>query len=223
MRTQLQRSVKMASRHTHSTDAAKETNLQLIMEMLKRQENNTNRRLDMLENNVNSCKFEINENIKGLEERVKAIEKSAEFIASEYESQKEMSGVLLKQRSSLSDENEELKKELKALRLDKEKQKLALNDLEEYGGRECIEISGVPLQRNDDTEDIAITIGNETGVEVGKKDNSLSQIEKVKGDPIILMKFINRKKNKEFMAKRKNLKAKTIGSLKLTNMRLKQQ
>ena len=194
------------------------TNLQMIVEMLKRQENNMNRRLDMLENKLDSFKIEINESIKGLEERVKAVEKLAGFIASEYESQKEMSGVLLKKQSSLSDENEELKKEIKALRLDKEKQKLALNDLEQYERRKCIDISGVPLQPNEDTEDIAITIGNEIGVEVGKKDiTACHRLKKVKGGPIIIVKFKNRKKKEEFMAKRKNLKAKTLGSLRLTN------
>ena len=76
----------MAS-NNRDPDAA---NMDMIVELLKRQESNMNRRLDMLENKLHSFKLEITENIKGLEERVKVVEKSAEFIASQYESQKKI-------------------------------------------------------------------------------------------------------------------------------------
>ena len=110
-----------------------------------------------------------------------------------------------------------MKKEIKALRLDIEKLKLALNDFEQYGRRECIEISGVPLPDGENTEDIAIAIGKEIGVEVGQQDiTACHRLKKVKGDLIIIVKFLNRKKTEEFMANRKNLKTKTLGSLRLT-------
>ena len=57
---QTQLPVEMASRNTDSAD------LQLIVEMLKKQENNMNRRLDLLENKLDSFKLEITENMKGL-------------------------------------------------------------------------------------------------------------------------------------------------------------
>ena len=69
-----------------------------------------NRRLDMLENKLDSFKIEITENIKGLEERVKVIEKSAEFIASQYESQKKIADNVIKKQNSLSDENDKFEK-----------------------------------------------------------------------------------------------------------------
>ena len=117
----------------------------------------------------------------------------------------------------LSTENEDMKKDSTALRLDKEKLKLALNDFEQYGRCECIETSGVPLQDGENTEDIAIAIGKDIGVEVGQQDiTACHRLKKVKGDPIIIVKFLNRKKKEEFMANRKNLKTKTLGSLTLT-------
>ena len=117
----------MAS-NNRDPDAA---NMDMIVELLKRQESNMNRRLDMLENKLHSFKLEIKENIKGLEERVKVVEKSAEFIASQYESQKKIVDNLIQKQTSLSEENDQLKKEIKALRLDQEKQKYAANDLEQ--------------------------------------------------------------------------------------------
>ena len=191
LQRQLRTLVEMSSRNTDSAD------LQLIVEMLKKQENNMNRRLDLLENKLDSFKLEITENIKGLEERGKVVKKSAEFIANEYESQKKTSSNVLKRQSLLSTENEDMKKESTALPLDKEKLKLALNGFEQYGRRECIEISGVPLQDGENTEDIAIAIGKEIGVEVGQQDiTACHRLKKVKGDPIIIVKFLNRKKKK---------------------------
>ena len=110
-----------------------------------------------------------------------------------------------------------MKKEIKALRLDKEKLKLALNDFEQYERYECIEISGVPLQDGENTEDIALAIGKEIGVEVGQQDiTACHRLRKVKEDPIIIVKVLNRKKKEEVMANRKTLKTKTLGSLILT-------
>ena len=95
LQRQLRKSVEMASKNTDSAD------LQVIVEMLKKQENNMTRRLDLLENKLDSFKLEITENIQGLEERVKVVEKSAEFIANEYESQKKPSSDLLKRQFAL--------------------------------------------------------------------------------------------------------------------------
>ena len=44
-----------------------------------------NRRLGVLETKLGSFKLETARNMKGSEERVKVVEKSAEFIATEYE------------------------------------------------------------------------------------------------------------------------------------------
>ena len=211
----------MASKEiTESADVA---NMEMIIEMLKRQENNMNKRLDMLENKLDSFKLELTESFKGLEDRVKVVEKSADFIAKQYESQKKISDNLLKQHTSLSEENQELKMEIKALRIDQEKQKLAVNDLEQYGRRECVEISGVPPQDGEKVEDIVIAIGKEIGVEVGKHEiSACHRVKKAKGDPIIIAKFLNRKKKEEFMAKRKNLKTQTLGSQQLTTYKSKE-
>ena len=157
----------MASKKGDS-DVTSVANMEKVVEMLKRQENNMNKRLDMLENKLDSFKLEISKSIKGLEERVKVVEKLAEFIANQYESQKKTANNLLKKQSSLSEENEQLKKEIKALRLDQEKQKYALNDLEQYGRRECVEISGIPPLDGEDVEAITIAIGKEIGVDGGK-------------------------------------------------------
>ncbi len=43
------------------------------------------------------------------------------------------------------------------------------------------------------------------------------RVKKSKDDPIIIVKFVNRKTKEELMVKRKSLKGKTAGSLKLTD------
>ncbi len=181
----------MASKETDSGGA----NMEIIVSMLKRQEENLNKRLDMLETKIDSFNLEIIEKIKVLDKRVEEVEKSAEFIGQQYESQKKTGDDLMKFPSV---ENEELKKEIKALRIDQEGQKSALNELEQHGRRECIEISGVPPKENENTEEITIALGKEIGVVITKEGIAAShRAKKSKGDPIIITKFVNRKKKEE--------------------------
>ncbi len=85
--------------------------------------------------------------------------------------------------------------EIKALHIDQEKQKLAVNDLEQYRRREFVEISGVTPQDGEKIEDIVIAIRREIGVEIGKHEiTAFHRVKKAKGDPIIIAKFKNKKK-----------------------------
>ncbi len=92
--------------------------------------------------------------------------------------------------------------EIKALHIDQEKQKLAINDLQQYGRRECVQISDVTPQDGEKIEDIVIAIRREIGVEIGNYEiTAFYRVKKTKGDPIIIAKFLNQKKKEEFMAK----------------------
>ena len=69
----------------------------------------------------------------------------------------------------------------------------------------------------ENAEYIVIAIGKEIGVDLRPTDiSACHRVKKSKGDPILITKFVNRKKKDEFMAKRRNLKSKTIGTLNLT-------
>ena len=209
----------MASSQKNSTNSA-DANMEKNVALLTKQDENLkviNKRLDKMEKKIDGVNVEILDQIKGLNKRVVEVEKSAEFFAKQYESKKKISENLLKSHTSLSDENKELKIEINHLRSEQERQKSTLNDLEQYGRRECIEVSGVPVTENEDTKEIIMTIAKEIGVQLGRNDiSACHRVKKSKGDPIIIAKFVNRKMKDVFMAQQRNLKQKTLGTLKLT-------
>ena len=200
---------------TESADA----NMVKILMLLTKHEENINSRLDLMERKIDGINMEILDKIKDLNKRVNDVEKAIDFYGKQYESQKKMSDNLLKSNTFLSEENKVLKTKINNLRADQEKQKCALNELQQYGRRECIEVSGVPPTDNEDSEEIIMAIAKEIGVTLENNEiSACHRVKKAKGDPIIIAKFTNRKIKEEFMTKRRNLKHKSIGSLKLSNV-----
>ena len=176
-----------------------------------------NKRMDAFERKIDGIHQEVIQKFKELDKRVSDVEKSAEFLAGQYESQKTIAENLMKKHSSLSEENKALKKEINNLRIEQERQKGAVNDIEQYGRRECIEVSGVPPKDSENAEEIVIALAKAIGVDVQKEDiSACHRVKKSKGDPIIITKFVNRKLKEQIMAHRKNLRNKTVGSLKLS-------
>ncbi len=77
-----------------------------------------------------------------------------------------------------------------SLYAEQERHKSALNELEQYGRRECLEISGVPPIEGENCEDITIKVAKAMGVDIGKDDIVAShRIRKANGDPVIISKF----------------------------------
>eukprot|EP00794_Sanderia_malayensis_P008540 gene8540-biopygen6837 len=198
-----------------SNTASSEDNT--IINMLKKQEENWNKRIDSLENKMDKLNMDILYKLSDLDRRVKSVETSAEFISKQYDSQRKTTDYVLKSQANLEKENEDLKKQIKVLENNHEKQKMALNDLEQYGRRDCIEISGVPPSENENCEELTIQVAREMGVEIGAAELvACHRVRKSKGEPIIIAKFLNRKNKEKMMSKRKSLKGKTAGSMKLT-------
>ncbi len=104
-----------------------------------------------------------------------------------------------------------------SLYAEQERHKSALNDLEQYGRRECLEISGIHPIEGENCKDITIKVAKAMGVDIGKDDIVAShRIRKAKGDPVIISKFLNRKTKENIMANRKHLKNKTAGLILCT-------
>ncbi len=55
---------------------------------------------------------------------------------------------------------------------EQERQRSALNDLEQYRRRKCIKVSGVPVTENEEAEEIIMTIAKEIGVQLERSDIS---------------------------------------------------
>ena len=118
--------------------------MEKMLMLLTKHEENINKRLDLLERKIDGIHMEILDRIKDLNKRMKDVEKAINFYGKQYKSQKKMPNNLLNSNTFLSEENKELKTEISNLRTYQEKQKCSLNKLQQYGWRECIEVSSTP-------------------------------------------------------------------------------
>ncbi|XP_044166316.1 uncharacterized protein LOC122950324 [Acropora millepora] len=112
-------------------------------------------------NSILDNKFkEIHLSMSKLTESIEEVKKSASFISSQYDS-------LLQENKSLKVEVRKTTNELNHL-------KEEFNNLEQYSRRDCLEIRGVPVQRDEDTNALVVDIGRRMGVEVKEDDISTS-------------------------------------------------
>ena len=95
-------------------------------------------------NSILDNKFkEIHLSMSKLTESIEEVKKSASFISSQYD--------------SLLQENKSLKVEVRTNELNHLKEEF--NNLEQYSRRDCLEIRGVPVQRDEDTNALVVDIG----------------------------------------------------------------
>ncbi len=111
----------------------------------------------------------------------------------------------------------------------------ALNDLEQYSRRECLELRDIPVVSRDisreNTEDIVNHVADCIGVELCSDDISIchrlpvnnmpaqmetrSSFKKRPMNPTIIVKFVRRKKREEFYRARNIIRGKTVNDLNL--------
>ena len=128
--------------------------------------------------------------------------------------------------ASLEAENATLTKKLQTC-------ETSLNNLEQYSRRECVEISGIPEVKEENTDDIVIKVGSLIGLDIEKHDISIShRLPKpsysaaVKEGPRassnassrapnIIVKFVRRETRDRFYKGRKLLRGKSTRDLDL--------
>ena len=185
-----------------------------LLNLLKRQEYNFNKRMDELSVKIDKVNDVALGRLKILEDRCENFEQSLQFVNKQYEDQKKITENLIKKQTKLEDLNNQLSNTIGDLKKELAKQNKAVNDLEQYGRRDCIEVSGVPPSESENPEQIVTKIIKEIGVDVTEKDFvACHRVVKAKGDPIIIAKFLNRKIKERVMSQRRNLKGKTVGTL----------
>ncbi|XP_044172420.1 uncharacterized protein LOC122956798 [Acropora millepora] len=151
-------------------------------------------------NSILDNKFkEIHLSMSKLTESIEEVKKSASFISSQYDS-------LLQENKSLKVEVRKTTNELNHL-------KEEFNNLEQYSRRDCLEIRGVPVQRDEDTNALVVDIGRRMGVEMKKDYISTSHrlpimnrgCEASSRPPSIIVKFVCRDVTDKFFKAKKQL------------------
>ena len=148
--------------------------------------------------------------------------KFIEFTNAKYE---EIRSTLSKQnedQKGIIAENKILKATMKSLEGTVQHMKEALNDMEQYSRRECLEIKGIPMHKDgkENTNEIITKIGALMGVNVDQRDISVSHRLPVstvysgkEREPSIIVKFVRRDVKESYYRARKNLKGITTKNL----------
>ena len=155
---------------------------------------------------IQGAKAQHTEEFRKLDERLTKFEKSMTFINDQFENFKNITENLLKENVKLSKRNDELEREVKDVKRALEMTKKDLNDLEQYGRRDCVEVSGISREENEDTESLILKLGSILEIDVEAKDVQACHRLGKKQDAPIISKFVNRKTATAFLKAKKRVK-----------------
>lgn len=144
-------------------------------------------------------------------DKIDKLEESIAFLSKQYDDFIKSLKGLEDLNSGLVDENRCLKAELQDTSNSLKLMKQELNNFQQYSRRDCLEIKGIPIQRNEITSEVVKSVGHLIGVEVKDEDISIShrlaaknsQPGLLKNDPAIIVKFVRRAVRDQFYSARK--------------------
>ena len=145
------------------------------------------------------------------------IEEFVSFLSTQYDDLLPKLSNLETISTSIIEENICLKSELQKATNDLQMVKQELNNAEQYSRRDCLEIRGIPLQRNEICNNLVKKVGDLIGVKVDDHDMSVSHrlpgsaqrksntSQAARNDSTIIVKFVRRDIRDKFYSLRKNL------------------
>lgn len=169
----------------------------------------------IVEQSVNRIRTQVNEIV----EKVEKIEKSQTFISAKYDKLLETIQANKKQTQSIETKIKNHEERITNL-YDRNYENLtALDDIQQYLRRDCIEIIGIPKLSDDKPNQLVAELSTLIGVELDKADIStahrLPDTKKTKNR--IIVKFVRRDKREEFFRSRSKLAGKSTSSLPSVN------
>ena len=142
-----------------------------------------------------------------LEIKVVYLEESQVFLSKRYEEQDKNIKEIKDTNSRLQKENDILWNKIHLLTKGLAEEQLKRNNLEQYGRREMIEISGIPHEQNENCINLAHQVCKLSAVDIKKK--NIEIVHRIKnGDKI--GQFTDRPTRDQLYANRINLKNKSI-------------
>lgn len=206
-------SIKSSSKKPSVKSPEKKPNAEITMENLSEKLHSVDSELKIMNSNTTSS-------LATIFEELKPIRTSLEFLSKQWEEAKGRLQAAENKIISLTKDNLELKDTTTKMREENRDLKLALNNLEQYGRRDCIEIKGVAVQRDECTDALVVGVAKQLGVTITKADisvshrlknyNSNSIQQNLSSDqdqsqqqnnspPTIIAKFISRKTRDQLM------------------------
>jgi FtsZ-binding cell division protein ZapB len=105
-----------------------------------------------------SLKRILDDKFRPVEDKVKELVKTVEFISAKYDELLSKQINIEAVSNALVKENEILKSQVSNLQNRVEQLSTNVNDLEQYGRRECLEIRGVPFRDDEDLTNVAYAL-----------------------------------------------------------------
>ena len=176
---------------------------------------------DLIDQAVATLKMEYGREINILKAEVNEIKNSQEFICKKYDSLKVDHDKLSLINQVQEKETATLKSQATELKEQRVKESVKLDDIEQYGRRQNIEIVGVPMHDGEDTNAIVREVGNLLNVEVLPCHMSISHRLPVKPknktpNPSIIARFVNRDIRNKLYANRKLLRSIDLSKFSIT-------
>ena len=172
----------------------------------------TNKNIDDLKQQFLSFQANMNTHVNALESgfkdvstEIKNVRSSQEFISNKYDDHRIIVDNCINKSSELKKENELLHKELIKLKKEVLKAECSINELEQYGRRSMVEISGIPLQDDTDPYQVVQSIMKLLDIKLDKSAIDVTHRLSSKSTSPIIIKFKTRAERDYFYANRKKL------------------
>lgn len=178
--------------------------------------NDFNRRFNKIEDLIADLKDSLHAKYDEIDNRLNEVKKSQKFISDQYDNFCKVVDTLTIDNRKLRDENAQLKASINALQNDVFEAHEAINNLEQYGRRSMLEISGVPKCADEIVEEIVMNIGSKIGVELEHQQIEAAHRISSRETANIIVMFNSRKLRNEFFQSRSNLKGVTSHDIGIT-------
>lgn len=165
----------------------------------------------------------LNTRISELSKIVEDVLRNVTFISAQYDSIVKRLDSMEQERNKLAIENKSLKAEVLKSSNEICELKDAINKLEQYSRRDCLEVRGIPQEAEEDTTKVIMKLGKEIGVNIHQNDISVSHRvpsrktmttrSATNSSPAIIVKFVRRDVRDQFYHARKELRNKTTTDL----------
>ena len=159
----------------------------------------------------------IDRKIKPLNDKIIELTKSLDFLSSKYDDLLAKSNVLETSNKSLQQENQLLRSQVSNQEHITTQISSNLNDLDQYIRRDTLEIKGIPVTRDENTDVLVSSVGVLADVNIQPEDITISHRLKAPKDakfpPSIIVKFVQRSLRDKLYYAKKHLKDKSTSDL----------
>lgn len=167
----------------------------------------------------------LEENLKPICESMNELKECMKFLSDKYDSIDKRTGELESKYQQVIQDNKFLVAEVTRLSRSLNDTATEINDMNQYSRRECCEITGLPVEPSENTNNLVIKVGSLMGVALNESDISVShrlpinktyasrtrdgvgnQADPTSQFPKVIVKFVRRETKELFYKNRKHLR-----------------